>query len=292
MLSIWNALAGQAFLKRRDKRTGSRRKCSPLMLFLLFMGAASSLWAQGPPFQTDDPVPVDLHHYEFYIFGGMDGTPAEIDSTGPAFEFNWGALPRVQLHIIAPWGTVNPSNNPIYAPGGVGPSAFGYTDMELGAKIAFIKESKYIPQIGTFTMFEMPTGNYAKGLGVGKVWYKVPLWLQKNLGHWLLDGGGGEVDRSANAVPQLPIWRIPAEIRLRRAAGTRWRGLFPCTRGLRRAADPSFNDDRPRRLLSLQASPRGAVFVLLRPFRSRPNRTVYVCRHVLDMGKRYEAGLW
>ena len=40
------------------------------------------LWAQGPPFQIDDPVPVDLHHYEFYIFGAMDGTPAEIDSTG------------------------------------------------------------------------------------------------------------------------------------------------------------------------------------------------------------------
>jgi hypothetical protein len=60
----------------------------------------------------------------------------------------------------------------------------------LGAKIAFIKESKYIPQIGTFTMFEIPTGNYDKGLGVGKGWYKVPLWLQKNIGNWLLDGAG------------------------------------------------------------------------------------------------------
>jgi hypothetical protein len=78
-------------------------------------------------------------------------------------------------------------------PGGIGSFAFGFTDMELGAKIAFIKESKYIPQIGTFPMFEIPTGNYGRGLGVGKVWYKVPLWLQKNFGHWLLDGGGGEV---------------------------------------------------------------------------------------------------
>jgi hypothetical protein len=133
------------------------------MLFLLLMLAASTLCAQGPPFQIDDPVPVDLHHYEFYIFGAMDGTPAEIDSTGPALEFNWGALPRVQLHIIAPWGTINPSNNPIYAPGGIGPSAFGFTDMETGIKIAIIKESKYIPQIGTFTMFELPTGSYAEG---------------------------------------------------------------------------------------------------------------------------------
>ena len=169
-----------------------------------FVLAAHGVYAQGPPFQIDDPVPVDLHHYEFYIFGAADGTPAEMDSTGPAFEFNWGAIPRVQLHIIAPFGSVNPSNSLIYAPGGGGPSAFGFTDMELGAKIAFIKESKHVPQIGTFTMFEMPTGSYAKGLGVGKVWYKLPLWLQKNIGHWLLDGGAGET-----IVPQTQYRNYP-----------------------------------------------------------------------------------
>ena len=163
-----------------------------LLQFLLFVTIASSLRAQGPPFQIDDPVPVDLHHYEFYIFGAMDGTPVEVDSTGPAFEFNWGAIPKVQLHVIAPFGSINPGNNPIYAPNGAGPSAFGFVDMETGAKIAFIKESKYVPQIGTFTMFELPTGNSSRGLSVGKVWYKVPLWLQKNIGHWLLDGGVGE----------------------------------------------------------------------------------------------------
>jgi hypothetical protein len=38
-------------------------------------------------------------------------------------------------------------------------------------------------------MFEIPTGSYGRGLGVGKVWYKLPLWFQKNIGHWLLDGG-------------------------------------------------------------------------------------------------------
>jgi hypothetical protein len=168
-------------------------KCWRLTLCVIVtMFAESRVWAQGPPFQIDDPVPVDLHHYEFYVFGNTDGTPAETDSTGPAFEFNWGAIPRVQLHAILPWGSVNPSNNPVYLPGGTGRSAFGLTDMELGAKIAYIKESKYIPQIGSFTMFEIPTGSYDKGLGIGKVWYKLPLWLQKNIGHWLLDGGAGE----------------------------------------------------------------------------------------------------
>ncbi len=162
-----------------------------LAILVLLFASPAALHAQGPPYQTDDPVPVDFQHYEFYIFGAADGTPVEMDSSGPAFEFNWGALPRLQLHAILPFGSINPSNNPVYAPAGAGPSAFGLTDMELGAKVAFIKESPHFPQVGTFPMFEMPTGSYDRGLGVGKVYYKIPLWLQKNEGKWLFDGGAG-----------------------------------------------------------------------------------------------------
>jgi hypothetical protein len=145
----------------------------------------------GPPFQTDDPTPVDLGHYEAYVFGTLDGTPAELDTISPGFEFNWGALPSIQLHAILPLGAVIPSNNPVYAPGGEGPSAFGVGDMELGVKYGFIKQTKYRPQIGSFTMFEIPTGSYSKGLGVGKVWYKLPLWVEKEFGPWSLVGGAG-----------------------------------------------------------------------------------------------------
>ena len=161
------------------------------VLLVIVILSGPKPWAQGPPFQTDDPVPVDLHHYEFYVFGAADGTPVEMDSVGPAFEFNWGALPRVQFHAILPFGVVAPLNNPVYAPSGIGRTEFGLTDMELGAKIAFIKESKHVPQIGTFTMFEIPTGDADRGLGVGKVWYKIPIWLQKNVGKWTFDGGAG-----------------------------------------------------------------------------------------------------
>lgn len=168
-----------------------RARVLPLLLALLAVCAAPRLSAQGPPFQTDDPVPVDYGHYEFYIFGATDGTPVEVDSAGPAFEFNWGAVPRVQLHAVLPFGSAHPLNNPIYAPSGRGPSNFGLGDMELGAKIAWIKETKHFPQIGSFTMFEMPTGDADKGLGIGKVWYKLPMWAQKNIGHWTLDGGAG-----------------------------------------------------------------------------------------------------
>jgi len=163
-----------------------------LAALLLLVLPTSRLSAQaGPPFQTDDPTPVDLGHYEFYVFSTFDGTPVEADPTGPAFEFNWGAIPNIQLHAILPFGAAVPSNNPIYAPSGTGPSAFGLTDMELGVKYNFIKQTSHRPAIGSFTMFEMPTGSFNKGLGVGKVWYKLPLWAEKEIGSWSLVGGMG-----------------------------------------------------------------------------------------------------
>ena len=104
------------------------------MLFLLLSWPARELWAQEAlPIKPTIRCRSTLHHYEFYIFGGVDGTPAEIDSTGPAFEFNWGAIPRVQLHAILPWGR-RPVEQSRLFPGGTGSSAFGLTDMELGVK--------------------------------------------------------------------------------------------------------------------------------------------------------------
>jgi hypothetical protein len=165
-------------------------KLRTVLIALLLLACAKPMIA-GPPFQTDDPDPVDFRHYEFYIFGGVDGTPVEIDPTGPAVEFNWGALPRLQIHVVFPLGAVMPSNDPKYLPGGVGPTFYGITDTEIGVKYEWLKETKYRPMIGTFTMIEAPTGSYAKGLGVGTTWYKLPIWLQKDWGHWTTYGGGG-----------------------------------------------------------------------------------------------------
>jgi hypothetical protein len=162
-------------------------KSRAAFLTLMLLATAKPLLA-GPPFQTDDPEPVDFRHYEFYTFGAVDGTPIELDPTGPAVEFNWGAVPNLQLHAILPLGASVPSD---------GSSHFGFTDTELGVKYRFVQESKYRPMIGTFTMFEIPTGDSSKGLGVGTVWYQIPIWMQKSWGHWTSYGGGGY-----NIVPQ------------------------------------------------------------------------------------------
>jgi hypothetical protein len=162
------------------------------LLACLLIPSCSVAVLAGPPFQTDDPEPIDFRNYEFYTFASVDGTAVETDTVGPAAEFNWGALPNVHLHIIVPLAAVVPSNNPGVAPAGTGPRAIGLGDIETGIKFRFVQETTHRPQVGTFVMFELPAGSAAKGLGVGKTWYKVPIWVQKSSGPWTTYGGGGK----------------------------------------------------------------------------------------------------
>ena len=176
--------------------------------------AAVSLTAMaGPPFQTDDQKPIDYKNYEFYTFAASDGTGLETDTVTPGFEFNWGALPNVHLHIIVPASGIYPAD---------GPREFGLGDTELGIKYRFVQESKHRPMIGTFVMFEVPSGNADKGLGVGKTWYKLPLWVQKSFGPWTTYGGGGEALVTVPGFRNYPFagWLVQRDLGKRVTLGT------------------------------------------------------------------------
>jgi hypothetical protein len=188
------------------------------LLFLLSVPLFS-----GPPFQTDDPEPILFRHYEFYTFANSDGTRVETDTQFPAVEFNWGALPNVHLHVIIPAAAIFPSNNPSFAPAGMGPRAFGIGDIEVGIKYRFVQESKHRPMVGTFVMFELPSGNAERGLGVGKTWYKLPLWVQKSFGPWTTYGGGGEtVVRGVPGYRDYPFagWLVQRDLGKKWTLGT------------------------------------------------------------------------
>ena len=153
---------------------------------LLLLLAFAPLACAGPPFQTDDPDPVPFGHYEFYTFGSSNGTTAGgTDLLVPAVEFNWGAVPNLQIHGVLPMDANFAPNH--------GPVNYGLTDTELGVKYRFIKESKYRPEVGTFPFIELPTGNASRALGVGSTWYRVPVWVQKSWGDWTSYGGVGRV---------------------------------------------------------------------------------------------------
>ena len=151
-----------------------------------FGSAAATAWA-GPPYLTDDPEPVPLHHWEVYAFAAGDRTRSTNIVNGPALEVNNGVAPNTQLHLIVPQTYFSQS----------GTGARGLGDVEAGIKYRFLSETKSRPEIGTFPQAELPTGDQSRGLGNGRTWVKVPIWLQKSFGPWTTYGGGGYAYNSA-----------------------------------------------------------------------------------------------
>jgi hypothetical protein len=138
----------------------------------------------GPPFITDDPEPVDLGHWEVYVFSGGAWEQGNASGVGPAIEVNYGAAKNLQLHLIAPLAYDAPSG---------GPAVMGPGDTELGVKYRFMSPDKddWWPQVGIFPLIEVPTGNARRGLGAGETDAFLPIWLQKDFGQWTTYGGTG-----------------------------------------------------------------------------------------------------
>jgi hypothetical protein len=159
-------------------RAASRASCRVIALLVVISLPARA----GPPFRTDDPEAVEYRHGEFYIFSQQ--TLAGDGRTGvlPAFEFNYGVYPNVQLHLVTPWAFSKPFGEN---------TARGYGDTELGVKWQFNEESESMPMIGIFPLVEIPTGNADKRLGNGHSQIFLPVWLQKKWGKFQTYGGGG-----------------------------------------------------------------------------------------------------
>jgi hypothetical protein len=150
-----------------------------VLLAAAFFGRA--VWA-GPPFLTDDPEPVELGHWEFYLASEWSAANHSATGTAPHVEVNYGALPELQLHVIVPATLTWQSGQPIQ---------YGLGDIELGAKYRFVEEGKWRPQIGTFPLVLVPTGSKERGLGAATTQVLLPIWIQKSFGPWMTYGGAG-----------------------------------------------------------------------------------------------------
>ena len=138
----------------------------------------------GPPFFTDDPVPVDQGHWEINNYASATFAKEAFTGVAPGVDANYGAAANLQLHLLAPmayaqWSGVN--------------TQYGVGDVEIGAKIRFLPagENDWWPQIAFYPFLDFPTGNPDRGLGTGAMHAFFPLWLQKDFGSWSIYGGGG-----------------------------------------------------------------------------------------------------
>lgn len=152
-----------------------------------FLSAGASLLAAlcaspalaGPPYQTDDPVPTELGHWEIYAFATADGRHSNLDgATG--VDLNYGPVKGVQLTATLPVAFSHSSGSGWRA---------GTGDVEIGTKYRFFEDTKQGLEAAIFPRVILPTST--NGLGGRRVRVLLPLWLQKDFGGTSLFGGGG-----------------------------------------------------------------------------------------------------
>jgi hypothetical protein len=166
----------------------------------------------GPPFVTDDPEPVELHKWEINL--ALTGTAAGGGGVAalPGVDANYGLAPELQLQfqpqLSVAWGASG--------------TEIGVGDIELGLKYRFVREDKqgWRPMVAVFPSVTLPTGNPQRGLGSGNGQAFLPVWVEKNIGKWTLDGGAGyRIDpgadnRNAWFVGGLLLYQLTEKLQL------------------------------------------------------------------------------
>jgi hypothetical protein len=150
------------------------------LLSVLFLLCTQWSYA-GPPFNTDDPQPVDFKHWEYYISSINTMQPGVWTGTSPHFEINYGLIPNVQVHLLLPINYDYTRNEH---------AKFGYAYTEFGMKYRFVQESDNTPQIGVFPIVEIPTIKN-NDFSNGKAQIYLPVWAQKSWGKFTTYGGVG-----------------------------------------------------------------------------------------------------
>jgi len=157
-------------------------------LAVLALGAVCTSVVAGPPFLTDDPDPVDLHHAEINLIAQQSRA-----STGRAGsvsgEVNVGCADETQCHVAVPVAFDHPAD---------GSSQAGLGDVELGVKYRFLDRPDDGWSAAVYPTLDLPTGDTGRGLGNGRAQLLLPLWVQRSSGAWSWDAG---VARLINRAP-------------------------------------------------------------------------------------------
>lgn len=155
---------------------------------MVVLGVAYTAAVAGPPFLTDDPEPVDLHHVEINAIAQQ--THVVTGRAGSASgELNVGCAAETQCHVAVPVAFNHPD---------VGPSRAGVGDAEFGVKYRFLNMPDDGWSAAVYPTLVLPTGDANRGLSNGRAQLSLPLWVQRSSGPWSWDAG---IARLINRAP-------------------------------------------------------------------------------------------
>ena len=149
------------------------------LVVALALGVACGAAVAGPPFLTDDPEPVAVHHAEINLIAQQSRADGSRDGSASG-EVNVGCAGETQCHVAVPIAFDRPVD---------GPSRAGLGDVELGVKYRFLDSPDDGWSAAIYPTLDLPTGNAARELGNGRAQGSLPLWVQRTSGAWSWDAG-------------------------------------------------------------------------------------------------------
>ncbi len=131
----------------------------------------------GPPYAADDPEPTAFQQYEVYLFAGGERLAGGSAAAG-GIDFNYGATPDLQLTAVLP--VAYEDSDGLHS---------GLGNGELAAKYRFLHQIDYGWDVAVFPRLFLPSAS--SSVGEQHAVLLLPLWVEKDFGHWSTFGGGG-----------------------------------------------------------------------------------------------------
>ncbi len=133
----------------------------------------------GPPYITDDPAPVDLHHFEtFYFAAGSTTRDGFAGASG--IDFNYGLAPDLHINIAIPLEYDHPKT---------GHAASGIGNIELAAKYRFLHQESFGWDVAVYPRILLKSANDTVGDDHAALF--LPVWIGRDGDGWSTYGGGG-----------------------------------------------------------------------------------------------------
>ena len=136
----------------------------------------------GAPFQTDDPLVIDVAHTDVVLFNQQTLSMSGRSGVLAAAEIHYGLAPNLEVDVGMPYAFNFPAG---------GSAQRGYGDTALGIKYRLIREGDTTPQVSFVPKLNLSTGNANRGLGNGGNQLFIALGVQKSSDKFQINGNGG-----------------------------------------------------------------------------------------------------
>ena len=154
------------------------KKGLPLILFLLLLLFPSTSLYAGRPLTTDDAWTVEKG--KFQVESGLDVSRQDNHDREftPSLTLTYGLLERMDLGVGSGYLFFHPEK---------GQNEDGIADTEVKLKYRFMDEKDLWPALAVAGILKIPTASESKGLGSGKVDFRINTLFTKNLNkQWAL----------------------------------------------------------------------------------------------------------